>query len=209
MTMDAAYWDAKYDTDEFIYTKIENRFVKEFCADLTPGKAIDLAGGEGRNTVWLASLGWKVENIDISAKALAKSAKFAAESGVADRCTETLATVDGFASQTAPVDLAVVGYLQIEMAALAESIAAVAKCLRPGGILVGVWHARENLDGGFGGPQNPLILPTAAELITMAQTAGLEVDVCENRDGQIQTKDGLKPSITVVLKAHRVIAATA
>ena len=38
----------------------------------------------------------------------------------------------------------------------------------------------------------------------MAQAAGLEVDVCENRDGQIQTKDGLKPSVTVVLKAHRV-----
>lgn len=202
--MDAAYWDAKYDTDEFIYTKIENRFVKEFCQKLAPGKAIDLAGGEGRNTVWLATLGWTVENIDISAKALAKSAKFAAESGVTDRCTETLATTDGFEAKTAPVDLALVGYLQIEMPALARSIAQVAKCLKLGGILVGVWHARENLDGGFGGPQNPLVLPTAAELVVMAEQAGLEVDVCENRDGQIQTRDGLKPSVTVVLKARRV-----
>lgn len=202
--MDAAYWDAKYDTDEFIYTKIENRFVKEFCQKLAPGKAIDLAGGEGRNTVWLATLGWTVENIDISAKALAKSAKFAAESGVTDRCTETLATTEGFEAKTAPVDLALVGYLQIEMPALARSIAQVAKCLKLGGILVGVWHARENLDGGFGGPQNPLVLPTAAELVVMAEQAGLEVDVCENRDGQIQTRDGLKPSVTVVLKARRV-----
>lgn len=204
MPMDAAYWDAKYDTDEFIYTKIENRFVKEFCAKLAPGKAIDLAGGEGRNTVWLASLGWTVENIDISSKALAKSAQFAAEAGVSDRCTETLATPEGFESATAPVDLAVVGYLQIAMPDLANSIAQVARCLKLGGILIGVWHARENLDGGFGGPQNPLVLPTANELVIMAQAAGLEVDVCENRDGQIQTKDGLKPSVTVVLKAHRV-----
>lgn len=202
--MDAAYWDAKYDTDDFIYTKIENRFVKEFCQKLAPGKAIDLAGGEGRNAVWLATLGWTVENIDISAKALAKSAKFAAESGVTDRCTETLATTEGFEAKTAPVDLALVGYLQIEMPALAQSIAQVAKCLKLGGILVGVWHARENLDGGFGGPQNPLVLPTAAELVVMAEQAGLEVDVCENRDGQIQNRDGLKPSVTVVLKARRV-----
>lgn len=204
MSMDAAYWDAKYDTDEFIYTKIENRFVKEFCSKLAPAKAIDLAGGEGRNTVWLATLGWTVENIDISANALAKSVKLAAEAGVSDRCTETLATIDGFEAKTAPVDLALVGYLQIEMPALARSIAQVAQCLKPGGILIGVWHARENLDGGFGGPQNPLVLPTAAELVAMAEAAGLEVEVCENRDGQIQTRDGLKPSVTVVLKAHRV-----
>jgi hypothetical protein len=115
-----------------------------------------------------------------------------------------LATPEGFESATAPVDLAVVGYLQIAMPDLANSIAQVARCLKLGGILIGVWHARENLDGGFGGPQNPLVLPTANELVIMAQAAGLEVDVCENRDGQIQTKDGLKPSVTVVLKAHRV-----
>ena len=58
----AEYWDAKYETEEFIYTKVANRFVIELCADLKPGMAIDLAGGEGRNTVWLAEQGWQVEN---------------------------------------------------------------------------------------------------------------------------------------------------
>jgi hypothetical protein len=36
----------------------------------------------------------------------------------------------------------------------------------------------------------------------MADT-GLEIEVLENRDGQIQTKEGLKPSVTLVLLAKR------
>jgi hypothetical protein len=31
----------------------------------------------------------------------------------------------------------------------------------------------------------------------------VEIEVLENLEGQIQTKDGLKPSITLVLRARR------
>ena len=31
-----------------------------------PGRAIDLAAGEGRNTVWLAERGWRVTAVDFS-----------------------------------------------------------------------------------------------------------------------------------------------
>ena len=57
------YWNKKYDTDEYVYTTVVNRFVKEYCEGLKPGKMIDLAGGEGRNSVYFAELGWQVENI--------------------------------------------------------------------------------------------------------------------------------------------------
>ena len=79
---DSSYWDSKYDVDEFIYTKEVNRFVKEYCEPLIQkigksGKVIDLAGGEGRNSVWFAEHGWQAENIDFSGKALTKFLEFA------------------------------------------------------------------------------------------------------------------------------------
>ncbi len=197
-----SYWDAKYSTDEFIYTKTANRFVVELCSELTPGKAIDLAGGEGRNTVWLAEQGWQVENVDISSVGLAKCEGFAAERGVSQRVTTLCASGADFKSTLSPVDLGIVPYLQVPAALLNASLENLISQIKPGGHLVGVWHARENLEGGFGGPQNPDVLPSVTSMKEFCESMPLEVEVCELREGQVQTKEGLKPSITLVLKAQ-------
>ena len=197
-----SYWNAKYSTDEFIYTKTANRFVIELCEGLTPGLAIDLAGGEGRNTVWLAEQGWRVENVDISEVGLAKCEAFAAERGVSERVSTLCASGADFKSSLAPVDLAIVPYLQVPASLLNASLKNLISQIKPGGYLVGVWHARENLDGGFGGPQNPDVLPSLASMKQFCESMPLETQVCELREGQVQTKDGLKPSITLILKAR-------
>ena len=43
-----------------------NQFVAAECADLPPGRALDLAAGEGRNAIWLARRGWQVTAVDFS-----------------------------------------------------------------------------------------------------------------------------------------------
>ncbi len=197
-----SYWNAKYSTDEFIYTKTANRFVIELCEGLTPGLAIDLAGGEGRNTVWLAEQRWRVENVDISEVGLAKCEAFAAERGVSERVSTLCASGADFRSTLAPVDLGIVPYLQVPATLLNASLKNLISQIKPGGYLVGVWHARENLDGGFGGPQNPDVLPSVASMKQFCDSMPLETQVCELREGQVQTKDGLKPSITLILKAR-------
>ncbi len=197
-----SYWNAKYSTDEFIYTKTANRFVIELCEGLTPGLAIDLAGGEGRNTVWLAEQGWRVENVDISEVGLAKCEAFAAERGVSERVSTLCASGADFRSTLAPVDLGIVPYLQVPATLLNASLKNLISQIKPGGYLVGVWHARENLDGGFGGPQNPDVLPSVASIKQFCDSMPLETQVCELREGQVQTKEGLKPSITLILKAR-------
>lgn len=42
--IDSSYWDAKYDVDNFIYTKDANRFVKEYCQPI-----IEKIGKSGSN----------------------------------------------------------------------------------------------------------------------------------------------------------------
>ncbi len=197
------YWDKKYEIEDFLYTKIENRFVVEYCSPLKPGRAIDLAGGEGRNSVWLAGQGWVVENIDFSPVALRKYAEYAEESGLADKCLATVADATTFVPQQDQVELGLIGYLQTPGSELKRAIRRLGKHIVPGGHLFGVWHARANLAGGFGGPRDPRVLPSIGFLKRALWGQGFEVIECKLRDGQIQTKDGLKPSITVVLLARK------
>jgi len=204
--MDSNYWDEKYSVDEFIYTKVVNRFVSEFCGDLEVSgnrRAIELAGGEGRNAVWLAKQGWQVENIDFSQKALDKYLAFAKEEGVAELCSANRADALEFEPLVSPVELAVIGYLQIPEAKLEIATRRLASHVAEGGYLMGVWHSRDNLAGGFGGPRDPDVLPNVETITKALEGTGLVIQVLENREGQIQTKEGLKPSTTLVLLAKR------
>lgn len=202
--MDKTFWDQKYSVDEYIYTTEVNRFVKEHLEDLTPGKMIDLAGGEGRNTVYFAAKGWQAENIDLSSVGLAKCEKLAAERNVSDLVFTTQASALDFESKLAPVDLGVIAYMQINHEDLKAGIARLVANILPGGTFFGVWHALENLKDGFGGPQNPDVLPSVESMTKILGELPLKVEFITNRDGQVQTKQGLKPSITLTALATKL-----
>jgi SAM-dependent methyltransferase len=202
--MDKAFWDSKYSVDEYVYTKDVNRFVKESCSDLAPGKMIDLAGGEGRNTVFFAEKGWQAENIDLSAVGLVKCEKLAKERDVQELVFTTNASALDFVSKLAPVDLGVCAYLQIPQDQLTVAITRLVDNIKPGGVFFGVWHALENLKEGFGGPQNPEVLPSESSMTALLSSLPLEIKFVTNRDGQVQTKEGLKPSITLTAMAIKL-----
>lgn len=201
--MSSQSWDEKYSTPEYIYTKTANRFVIEYCQDLKGKTAIDLAGGEGRNSIWLAKQGFEVENIDFSQVALNKYLAFAKEEGLERNCLATCADATNFVSTLGEVDLGVIAYLQIPQPDLAKAIRLLAATIKPGGHLFGVWHSRDNLEKGFGGPRDPEVLPNIELMANHLDGTGLEIITLTNREGQIQTREGLKPSITLVLLAQR------
>jgi len=204
--MDAASWDKKFDVPDYVYTKDVNRFVKELCEPLIEkigpvGKVIDLAGGEGRNSIWFAEHGWQAENIDFSSTALTKFLAFAEERNVSVNCFANRADATGFESVLTPVDIGVCAYLQIPQSDLEDALDNLIENIKPGGYLVGVWHALENLEGGFGGPQDPAVLPSESSMRQFLEQYDLEIESLGNRDGQVQTSQGLKPSLTLVLLA--------
>ena len=201
--MDMAFWDSKYSVDEYVYTKEVNRFVKEHLSDLASGKMIDLAGGEGRNTVFFAEKGWQAENVDLSRVGLEKCLKLAKEKGVEDLVFTTNASALEFESKLAPVDLGVIAYLQIDQASLAIAIERLIGFIKPGGVFFGVWHALENLEDGFGGPQDPRVLPSTKSMTEILSKLPVDIQFVTNRDGQVQTKEGLKPSITLTAMAMK------
>ena len=54
------YWDQRFASEEFVYGKQPNDFLRQQAAGLPAGQALCLAEGEGRNAVFLAELGHQV-----------------------------------------------------------------------------------------------------------------------------------------------------
>lgn len=195
-------WDKRYAGSEMVWSLEPNEFVVEYLSDVTTGKMLDLGGGEGRNALWFASRGWQVENSDFSAVAVSKFLQRAEREGLTHLCTGTVVDATNPEScVTKPVDLAVIAYLQIPAADLAAAIATAAQSLRSGGTLFGVWHARENLTGGFGGPPSPELNPTQEELRSACDALDLNVHTLTLLDRFFLSGGEERKAIDVVLLA--------
>ena len=166
--MDAAAWDERYAATALVWSAGPNQFVEAELAALPPGRALDLACGEGRNARWLAERGWQVTAIDWSSVAIEKGR----------RTTDTVDWQVGDAL-TAPLptglDLAVLAYFQVVADARRTSLRRSFDALAPGGTLFVVAHDSTNLTEGTGGPQDASVLYTAEDVLEDLGDADLEV----------------------------------
>jgi hypothetical protein len=53
-------WDGVYSDATPVFSTAPNTFMTEAVKGLKPGRALDIGMGQGRNSVYLAKLGWKV-----------------------------------------------------------------------------------------------------------------------------------------------------
>lgn len=172
--MDASAWDERYAASELVWSREPNQFVAAELADLPAGTAVDLAAGEGRNAIWLASRGWSATAVDFSQVALDKGARLAGD--LAGEGDVTWVCADATTWQPPhPVDLVVIAYLQVPAEDRRRAVRSAASMLRPGGTLLLVAHDSTNLAEGTGGPQDPAVLMTAGDVL--ADLEGIDVDV--------------------------------
>ncbi|MFN8129661.1 MAG: class I SAM-dependent methyltransferase [Candidatus Nanopelagicales bacterium] len=182
--MDASGWDQRYSDEERVWSAEPNVFVAQYLAGRTPGVAIDLGAGEGRNAVWLAQQGWEVTAVDFSAVGLAKARAMAREAEV--ELATVVDDVDSF-EPTGPVDLVLLSYLQIPDEQQRRLLRRVARWLNVGGAVFVVAHDKTNVELGQGGPQDAAVCYTVEQ--TVSALDGLEVHFAEvlDRDGALDT----------------------
>ncbi len=196
--MERKDWDRKHAEAGLLFGAEPNRFLVAEVEGLAPGHALDLACGAGRNAVWLASRGWAVTGVDFSAVALANARELAADRGVEVRWVHSdLREWEAAES----FDLVAVLYLQLPAAERRLVLAHAAGAIASGGTLLVVGHDLQNLNGGWGGPEDPLVLFTPEDVV--AELPGLEIEKAERVLRPVQAEDGEHEAIDALVRARR------
>lgn len=164
-------WDERHAAHDPIESPDPDPTLLAEVGSLPPGLALDVACGDGRNAIWLASRGWQVTGVDFSRVALERAARSSGLAGVEVQWwQEDLLTWDPPAGR---FDLVTVLFLHLPEAERRAVYRRVAAAVRPGGTLLVVGHDRTNLAEGQGGPQDPDVLFTPAEIA--AELPGFDV----------------------------------
>lgn len=172
--MDAKDWDERYAASELIWSAGPNEFVEAICAPLPPGRGVDLAAGEGRNALWLASRGWQMTAVDFSPVALDKGAQIEAGRAQEAHAIDWVCA-DATTWRGEGADLVLIAYLHLPAAEREAAVRRAVDALVPGGTFVLVAHDASNLSEGVGGPQDPALLTTPADVLVTLEGHQVEV----------------------------------
>jgi SAM-dependent methyltransferase len=103
-------WEKKYADDGYDPREAPSALLTEWLDGCSPGKALDLACGTGRNSLYLAEKGYDVTAIDISPRAIAIAERIAREKGL--RIQWIVADLDNHAIQ-GQYDLIVISFFYV------------------------------------------------------------------------------------------------
>lgn len=198
--MDRHDWNERYRTSDLVWAERPNRWVEGEVADLAPGRALDLACGEGRNAVWLAGRGWEVCAVDWSEVAIGKARQLAERFAVTVEWV--VADLTSFEPEPRGYDLVLLSYLQVPAGDRAviwpRAVAAVA----PGGTFLLVGHDRSNLEHGWGGPSSPSVLYSPTDVLPVLD--GFEVERAEVVRRPVEQEDGtVAHALDALVRARR------
>jgi SAM-dependent methyltransferase len=200
--MDAAAWDARYAASDLVWSAEPNRFVAAELADLPPGRALDLAAGEGRNAIWLARRGWTVTAVDFSTVAIDKGRRLAEAAGV--EVDWVVGDVLDYRPAPESFDAVLIAYLHLPPTEFAVVLRTARQAVAPGGVVLVVGHDVTNIAEGVGGPQDRSVL-YAPDAIAAA-LPGLRVDQAVRVRRPVPGEAGTRDAIDTVVRAHRPAA---
>lgn len=154
-------WNERYGSDTYVYGTEPNSFLAENGKLLT-GPVLSLGEGEGRNAVFLASLGLDVLGVDGSEVGLAKARALAESKGVVIR-TEVadLATYEPTENHYGSV-VSISCHLPSDIRRRLHGLAE--RSLKPDGIFLLEAYTKSQLARNTGGPKDPDLLMDRLEL---------------------------------------------
>jgi len=127
--LEAERWNRYYTAEHPAFNTKPNAFLVEMAKDLKPGEALDVAMGQGRNTIWLAQQGWNVTGFDPADKAIAMANDTAARLDL--KIHTAITTSEAFDFGQNRWDLILLSY-----AGGGQLVDRIQKALKPGGILI-------------------------------------------------------------------------
>ncbi|NDE25336.1 MAG: class I SAM-dependent methyltransferase [Betaproteobacteria bacterium] len=146
-----ARWNERFSTDDYLFGEKPNQYLANKTPLLQKGKALSIADGEGRNSVWLASQGFEVDAFDFSPIAIAKAKQLAAKHQVAVNfhCSDWT----NFDWQADHYDtIAGIFFQFADPEARTEIFEKLNFALKPGGTLIIQGYGKDQMQYKTGGP---------------------------------------------------------
>lgn len=177
------HWDERYAEEGYIFGESPNRFLERQAPLLSPGmRALAVADGEGRNSIWLAEQGLIVTATDISPVAIAKARRLAERRGVVVDFVQ--ADMVRWDYPEGEFDLVAAIFIQVvgpqDRALVFEGMV---RALKPGGLLLIEGYTPDQLRHGTGGPSAIDNLYT--ELMLRAAFDGLIIERIESYEAEL------------------------
>jgi SAM-dependent methyltransferase len=174
-------WDERYGEEGWAFGTEPNDFLREQAHLIPEGRVLCLGEGEGRNSVFLAELGYEVVGVDRSQVGLDKAQALARERGV---FVETVvSSIEDFDLREGEWEGIVSIFFHLPPELRKKVHAAVVLGLAPGGILILEAYTPRQPELGTGGP------PDRDRLMTLELLAeeldGLETLVARETEREV------------------------
>ena len=184
------FWDQRYSQPDFAYGKNPNEYLKAKLLDLSPGRILFPAEGEGRNAVFAATLAWEVFAFDSSAEGKKKAEKLALTNGVTiDYRLEDLEKVEYPSNSFDAIALIYTHFPEVKRRIFHQKLSVY---LKNGGILILECFSKKHLDyqkdsPNVGGPKEESMLFDLEEL----KEDFKDFDFLEAYETETELKEGL------------------
>lgn len=184
----AAAWNRRFDNPDYIFGQEPNEYLRAHADLITPGgRVLSVADGEGRNSVWLARRGLRVDAFDIAEAGVAKARKLAARAGVA--VDFSVADCESWPWPVETYDAVAAIFVQFaDPAARARLFSNIVRALGPGGLLVLQGYTPRQLEYKTGGP------PLASHLYSaeLLREAFAALHIIELREYEADLAEGIQ-----------------
>ena len=161
--MTNSFWNERYSQREFVYGEAPNEFFADELSKLMPGTIILPCDGEGRNAVYAATKGWKVQAFDLSDAGKLKADHLALKYGVEIDFQIMDADFANYPENS--VDVVALIYTHLPPIVRVRLHQMIIKWLKPGGKLILETFCPEQLNNNSGGPKDINMLYTI-EMLT-------------------------------------------
>lgn len=158
------FWDERFSSGNYIYGTEPNIYFKEQLDRLEPGRLLLPAEGEGRNAIYAAREGWKVDAFDISKKGRHKAQELAKRNHVT--INYYLSTYKDFQVEENSYDAIALIYAHLHESKRRNIHQNLITGLKPGGQLILEAFSTEQYGNYSGGPQDLEMLYKLDELLT-------------------------------------------
>ncbi|MCL4548882.1 MAG: class I SAM-dependent methyltransferase [Bacteroidetes bacterium] len=185
------FWNKRYSETEYVYGKSPNEFLKGELNEILPGKILFLGEGEGRNSVYAATLGWEVDAVDASYEGKKKADKLAEEKHV--KINYTVNDLASYSCRQNYYDAVALIFLHLEEPLRNKVYHMAVGALKNGGRIILESFDKDQLNYNSGGPKEEELLYSLEDIVNdfiELDFAKLSKEIVELNEGKFHEGKG-------------------